>query len=98
MDRAAAIDILRSHEGELRRLGIRHAGLFGSTARGESGPDSDVDVLIEIDESTVRDVYDYVGVVQFIEDLFPRPVDVANRACLKDHVRPDALRDLIDAF
>lgn len=98
MDRAAALDILRSHEADLRRRGVRHAGLFGSTARGEAGPDSDVDLLIEIDEGAVRDVYAYVAVVQFIEGLYPGRVDVANRAALKADVRPHALRDLVDAF
>lgn len=98
MDCATALQILRAHESDLRSRGVRHVGLFGSTARGEAGPDSDVDLLIEIDEDRVRDVYAYVAVVQFIEGLYPRRVDVANRAALKAEVRPHALRDVIDAF
>ncbi|WP_245930747.1 nucleotidyltransferase family protein [Methylobacterium radiodurans] len=62
MDCANALKILCAHESDLRRRGVRHAGLFGSTARGEAGPDSDVDLLIEIDEDRVRDVYAYVAV------------------------------------
>jgi len=71
MDCATALQILRAHESDLRSRGVRHAGLFGSTARGEAGPDSDVDLLIEIDEDRVRDVYAYVAVVQ------------SSRACIR---------------
>ena len=98
MDRAAAIDILRSHEGELRKRGVRHAALFGSVARGDATATSDVDVVIVLDRETVRDVYDYVGVVHFIEDMFPVTVDVANRETFKERVRQNAERDAIDAF
>jgi predicted nucleotidyltransferase len=98
MDRDTAIETLRKHEQELRRRGVRHAALFGSVARGEAHAGSDLDVMIEIDEAEVRTVYDYVGVVNFIEDLFPMKVDVANRGTLKDRIRVRAERDAIAAF
>ena len=98
MDRTAALDILKCHEAALRRIGVQHAALFGSTATGRLRPGSDVDILVDLDDEAVRDVYDYVGVVQFIEDLFPIAVDVANRSALGDHVRPSAERDAIYAF
>ncbi|KQT19559.1 DNA polymerase III subunit beta [Methylobacterium sp. Leaf399] len=98
MDSGTAIDILRRHADELQRRGVRHAALFGSIARGEGHSESDLDVMIEIDESAVRTVYDYVGVIQFIGDLFPITVDVANKTMLKPHVRPAAERDAIYAF
>ena len=98
MDRDAAIATLRAHEAELRARGVQRAALFGSTARGEAGPASDVDVMVEIDPAARIDLYDYVGIIQFIEDLFPVKVDVANRANLKPHVRPSAERDAVYAF
>lgn len=98
MERHLALDILRSHEAELRRRGVTRAALFGSTARDTAGTASDVDVLVDLDAGAVRDVYDYVGVVQFIETLFPVPIDVADRAALQPHVRPAAERDAVDAF
>ncbi|MCJ2109092.1 nucleotidyltransferase domain-containing protein [Methylobacterium sp. E-041] len=98
MDRDAAIDILRAHEPELQRLGVRHAAVFGSVARGENHAGSDLDVMIEIDEAAVRDVFDYVGVIHFIGDLFPISVDVSNRKMLKAHVKPEAEREAVHAF
>jgi len=55
-------------------------------ARGEERADSDIDIL------------DCVGIVRFIEQQFPAPVDIANRAGLKPLVRPAAERDAIYAF
>jgi len=43
-------------------------------------------------------LFQYVGIVQYIEDMFPGPVDVANRDGLKPFVRPSAERDAIYAF
>lgn len=98
MERAAAIDILRANEAELRRRGVRHAALFGSVARGEGHAGSDLDVMIEIDAETVRDVFSYVGLCRVIDGLFPVPVDVANRETLKPHIRLRAERDAVTAF
>ncbi|KQP10560.1 MAG: nucleotidyltransferase domain-containing protein [Methylobacterium sp.] len=98
MEREAAIEILRAHEGALRARGIRHAALFGSTARGEAHADSDVDIVIDLDEALKLDVYAYVGLCHFIADLFPVSVDVANRKTLKDRVRTRIERDAIPVF
>jgi predicted nucleotidyltransferase len=47
MDRDAAIAKLKKHEAELKRLGVEHLYLFGSTARGEAREDSDVDLFFD---------------------------------------------------
>jgi uncharacterized protein len=98
MEREAAIEILRAHEGALRERGIRHAALFGSTARGESHAGSDVDIVIDLDDTLKFDVYAYVGLCHFIADLFPVAVDVANRKTLKDRIRARVERDAVPVF
>lgn len=98
MTRDAALAILQAHQAELQRRGVNHAALFGSVARDQAKPDSDLDVMIDIDTSIVQDVYDYAGVIGFISDLFPMKVDVANRELLKPYVRPSAERDAVRAF
>ncbi len=98
MNRDAALAILRAHEPELRQRGVRHAALFGSVARGEEGPDSDLDVMIDIDRAAVRDVYTFVGLCHFIGELFPVAVDVADRESLKERILQRAERDAIPAF
>ena len=98
MDRHAALDILRANEVELRRRGVRHAALFGSVARGEARADSDLDVMIDIDREQVRDLFHYAGLCRFIGELFPVPVDVAERESLKERVRRRAEGDAVRAF
>lgn len=98
MNSAAVIAVLREHEGELRRQGVTHAALFGSVARGEAGPDSDLDIMVEIDPAAEVNLYDYVGITQFIGDLFAGRADVSDREMLIEPVRREAEREAIFAF
>ncbi len=92
------IAILRANEKALREQGIVHAALFGSRARGDNRPNSDIDIMIEIDPEAVHTVYDYAGVKLAVEDLFPMHADVINRAFLKPSIRSVAEQHLIHAF
>jgi predicted nucleotidyltransferase len=92
------IATLRQHETDLRARGVRHAALFGSVARGTAGPDSDIDIMIDIEPETVRDVYAYVGLKTYIADLFVGPVDVVDREALRSGLRTEAESDTVYAF
>lgn len=98
MDREEIIATLRAHQVELRRRGVRHAALFGSLARGESKRTSDIDILIELEPQAPVGLFEYVGITQYLADLFPVRVDVANRSTLKPLVRPSVERDALYAF
>ena len=98
MDREQVIATLRMHELELRRRGVLHAGLFGSIARDEATPASDIDILIELAPEAPIGLFEYVGITQYLSDLFPNRVDVANRRRLKSLVRPGVERDAVYAF
>jgi predicted nucleotidyltransferase len=96
--RKEIIATLRAHQAELRRRGVRHAALFGSIARGEAKRGSDIDIMVELDPAAPIDVFEYVGITQYLSGLFPARVDVANRSSLKPIVRPSAERDAVYAF
>jgi hypothetical protein len=98
MDRQDIIARLRKSEAALRDRGVRHAALFGSRARGEERPDSDVDIMIEVDPAARIGIYEYVAIKDFIAGLFDTRVDVVRRDRLKPYVRPAATRDAIYAF
>jgi uncharacterized protein len=97
-DREEIIATLRAHRAELRRRGVRHAALFGSIARGEARRTSDIDILIELDPQAPVGLFEYVGITQYLADLFSARVDVANRSSLKPLVRPSIERDALYAF
>ena len=98
MDRQDIIARLRENEAALRARGVAHAALFGSRARGDARPDSDTDIMIEIDPSARIGVYEYVGLKECIAGLFEGSVDVVNRESLKPYIRPAATSEAIYAF
>ena len=75
-----------------RRYRIVELAVFGSTARGDRRPDSDVDVLVEF-EPGVAYGWDYFGLEQELAAVFGRPVDLATKKWLKPKVRAEILRD-----
>jgi predicted nucleotidyltransferase len=98
MNCSEALETLRRSEADLRARGVRRAAVFGSVARGDGRPDSDIDILVEIDPDAHLTVFDYVGLKDYIGSLFEGPVDVVNRDGLKAYVRPAATADAIYAF
>lgn len=98
MDRQEIIARLRENEAALRARGVAHAALFGSRARGNARPDSDTDIMIEIDPDAPVGVWQYVALKEYIAGLFDGPVDVVDREALKPYVRPAATTDAIYAF
>jgi uncharacterized protein len=98
MNSHEALETLRRSEQALRARGVRRAALFGSVVRGENRPGSDIDIMVEIDPDAHITVFDYVGLKQYIADLFDGPVDVVTRDGLKSHIRPAVMDDAVYAF
>ncbi|MTW14643.1 nucleotidyltransferase [Rhodoplanes serenus] len=98
MNRQDVIDILRRNQDALRARGVLHAALFGSLARGDEHPGSDIDIVIDLAPDLAIDVYQYVGLKNYIEDLFPSPVDVVDRDTIKPLIRDSVIKDSIYAF
>ena len=96
MKREDIIATLKQNEAGLRARGVAHAALFGS--RGDDSPNSDIDIMIEIAPDAPVDLFEYVAITQYLADLFPIRVDVANRSQLKPFVRPSAEKSAVYAF
>jgi predicted nucleotidyltransferase len=93
MRRDEALRILREHRAELDEMGVRSLALFGSVARDEAGPESDVDVLVEFAEPETFATY--MDAKFYLEDLFGRRVDLVTESGLRERIRPYVERELI---
>jgi predicted nucleotidyltransferase len=93
-----ALAILRAHEAALRAKGVLHAAVFGSLARGEARPESDVDVMVDLDPDRRLSLFDFAGIQGDLEDLLHVKVDLAEAKALKRFVKEQAMSEKVDAF
>jgi len=97
-DLDSVLETLRAHETDLRRLGVAHATVFGSLARGEARADSDIDVLVDLDEDRPMGIFEYARLKLYIGDLFDARSDVVNRRTVKPLLEANILHDAVHAF
>jgi len=94
MNTQEILDLLQEHKPVLaKRFGVRDLALFGSSARGTAGADSDIDILVSFEgPATSRR---YFGVQFYLEDLLGRPVDLVSGKALRPELRPYVEREAI---
>ncbi len=95
MRRDEALRILREHRAELDRMGVRSLSLFGSVARDEAGPASDVDILVEFTPPV--GFFHFVGVEEQLEEWLKCRVDLVTPGGLKHQLRDRILAEAIRA-
>ncbi len=90
MDKEFILAKLHAERSAIRGFGARSLPLFGSYARGEAAPGSDLDFLVEFEEG--RGLFrDYSGLALFLEDLFGLKVDLVKAHLLRPELRPEVL-------
>lgn len=94
---------LKRVRNELISAGVDHVGIFGSTARGEDGVESDIDILIDFDTKQIGGLLGYVNVIEQIRKTIHREfpdiyIDVADYQTLKSHVRENAEAEVLYVF
>lgn len=96
MQKEEAIAILDAHRDEILGQGVKALYLFGSVARNEAKPDSDVDVLVELDPDHPIGIFAFLDLKQYLEGILGHPVDLATpdalKRQLKDHILAEAIR------
>ncbi len=86
MERDEAIARLKRHETELKRLGVEHLYLFGSTARGDASPDSDVDLRFDYDQGALG-LFQLMDVKERASTILGRKADIMTRDSLHKLLR-----------
>ncbi len=94
MYRDQVIKQIRANRSRLNELDVKSLALFGSVARGDDRPDSDVDVLVEF-QGTVT-WKKYIFLKRLLEDLLGRSVDVSTRDVVDSFAWSIISKDLID--
>jgi len=97
MNREEVITALRSREAELHRFGVSRLYLFGSVARGEEGPASDVDLFLDTDNPRFS-LIDLVDIQERVSEILGVKSDVMTRASLHPMLRSRIEAEAIAVF
>jgi len=94
MNKQGIVDELSGLQTEInRRFRARMKGFFGSCARGDQSDTSDLDVLVDFD--TEADLFDLVGLSNFLEERFGCPVDVIPINSIRDEIKSTILQEAV---
>jgi predicted nucleotidyltransferase len=97
MERSEAIAKLKQNEAELRRLGVEHLYLFGSTARGEASEDSDVDLFFDHPEGSLG-LFELMDVKDAAARILGRKTDIMTRRSLHPVLRQQIEASALQIF
>jgi predicted nucleotidyltransferase len=86
-------EVIGSMHHELRSVGIAGLSIFGSVARGDATPDSDVDILIEVDPQARFSLFDLAGLHDRLSRKLGRRVDVIMANSLRPEIKDSVLRE-----
>lgn len=93
----ATKDLLNSKRQEILKIASLHGAsnirVFGSVSRGEAGPDSDLDLLVDME--TKRSLLDHVALVQDLEDLLGCKVDVVTERALHWYIKDSVMTEAV---
>jgi predicted nucleotidyltransferase len=98
MTRDEIIARLKAHETEIRAEGVVHLALFGSRARGDARPDSDLDILVDFDAARDIDWKNLTGVYGRLEQATGLAISLLDRATLRPRFAARIADDLIQVF
>ena len=93
MKRDHVLAIVAQHQAELKAMGVKSLALFGSVARDEAKPDSDVDFLIDLGENLSP--WFPVRLIRDLESLLERKVDVVTENGFKTRIRDRVLSEAV---
>lgn len=94
MLRDRVLHVINEHKKQLRKLGVKRMGIFGSCVRNEADQSSDLDVLVDLKK---KNLSSYMGVKRLLEKAFDRKVDLVMTESLKQDLREPILKEVVYA-
>ena len=88
---------LRAQESQLRSLGVKSLGLFGSFVREQQDQESDVDVLVEFEPGT-KSFDGFMRIAFLLEEELGRRVELVTTEALSPHLGPRILSEVEDVL
>ncbi len=85
--------ILKCHQADLHQRGVKSLAVFGSLARGEATPASDIDVLVEFDHPA--GLFEFIRLKLYLEELTGRRVDLVTSDALRPSMRAEILSEAV---
>ena len=98
MTRADALSRLQQHQEHLRALGLAHLSLFGSTARGESGPTSDLDLAVTLADDARIDLFALAAIKTQVSDVLGTAIDMVVEPTRNPRLQAAIDRDRVHVF
>lgn len=96
--RDAMLARLRDLQPALEAQGVRHALIFGSIARGDDVPKSDIDIILDLDPHRQIGLFAFAGIAEFLESELGRSVDLGTMCSLRRPRHNDILDEMVRAF
>ena len=87
------INSIQRSGARLISLGVKTIGLFGSFARGEASPESDIDILVEFD-SGKRTYDNFIDTCFLLEELLGCKVELVTKEALSPYIKPYVLKEV----
>jgi uncharacterized protein len=98
MSASDTISQLRSLEADLRTKGVCGLYLFGSVARGEAGPESDVDLSFDIAPDVKFSLFDQAQIICDLTEVLGTKVDLVPRRAIHPYIRDKIEAEQIRVF
>ena len=88
---------LAKHKEELRqKYKIKEIGIFGSYVRGEQKKRSDIDILVEFEETADLSLLDFIGIENYLSDVLGIKVDLVEKHALKPRIGKHVLEEVVN--
>lgn len=95
LTRDEVLERLHAHRGELEALGMKSISVFGSVARGEAQPGSDVDLLVDLDDEV--SLFGFIRLRRRLREILGVRVDLTTEDALRGQIRDNVLAEAVRA-